>query len=103
MCHNNIPCDIAVSSCTFLQNKTTGVTITKEAAFLAPDFKTPVYLLSNVDEGVMIFEEYDDSTPPPESRFTVPESCKRMSLSKTPLKFSNSLDMSELVRALKMT
>ena len=76
--------------------------MTKEAAFLAPDFKIPVYLLSNF-EGVMIFEEYDDSTPPPESRFTVPESCKKASLSKTPPKFSNSLDMSELVRAFRMT
>lgn len=57
-----------------LQNKTNGVI--SEASFLAPDFKTPVYMLNNFDDGVMFFEDYDDSTPPPESKFVIPETCR---------------------------
>ena len=73
----------------------------KEAAFLAPDFKPPVYLVSNIGDGVMIFDDYDDSTPPPESRFTIPESCKKTPLPTSPFPFSSSLDSSETLKMLK--
>ncbi len=72
-----------------------------EAAFLAPDFKTPVYLVSNIGDGPMIFEDYDDSTPPSESKFTIPESCKKRPLPTTPFMFSSSLDSSETLKMLR--
>ena len=83
-----------------LQNKTAGVM--NEAAFLAPNFKIPVYMVSNIGDGPMIFEDYNDSTPPPESRFTIPESCKKTLLQPTtPLPFSGSLDSSETLKMLR--
>ena len=73
----------------------------KEAAFLAPKFKPPVYLVSNVGDGVMVFDDYDDSTPPPESMFTIPESCKKTLLPTSPLPFSSSLDSSETLKMFR--
>ena len=72
----------------------------KEAAFTAPDFKTPVYFVSNISDGPMIFEDYKNSTPP-ESMFTVPETCKKIPLPTIPLPFSSSLDSSEKLKMLK--
>ena len=72
-----------------------------EAAFLVPDFKIPVYMVSNIGDGPMIFEDYNDSTPPLESRFTIPESCKKTPLPTTPLPFSSSLDSSETLKMLR--
>ena len=80
------------------QNKTAGVM--NEAAFLAPDFKIPVYFVSNIGDGPMIFEDYNDSTPP-ESMFTIPEICKMTPLPTTPLPFSSSLDSSEKLKVFK--
>ena len=81
-------------------NGTTGVV--KEAAFTTPDYKTPVYMVSNVGDGPMIFEDYDDSTPPPESRFAIPESCKKTPLPTSPFPFSSSLDSAETLKMLRM-
>lgn len=89
---------IIILICIF-QNKTTG--IMSEAAFLAPDFKIPVYLVSNVGDGPMIFDDYDDSSPPPESRFIIPESCKKAPLPTGPFPFSSSLDSSETLKMLR--
>ena len=79
-------------------NNNTGVM--KEAAFAAPDLKTPVYFVSNISDGPMIFEDYNNSTPP-ESMFTIPEICKMTPLPTTPLQFSSSLDSSEKFKMLK--
>lgn len=74
----------------------------REAAFLAPDFKTPVYLVSNDGNGPMIFEDYDDSAPPPESRFIIPESCKKSPLPAGQFPFfSSSFDSSETMKILR--
>ena len=48
----------------------------------------------------MIFEDYDDSVPPPESRFVVPESCMKTTLLKSPLPISSSFDPSETFKML---
>ena len=44
-----------------------------QAGFLTMDDNTPVYLISPAT-GIIIFEEYDN-TPPPESKFVIPERC----------------------------
>ena len=78
---------------------TTGVM--KEAAFTPEDnFNTPVYFVSSIGDGPMIFEDYKNSTPP-ESMFTIPEICKMIPLPTTPLPFSSSLDSSEKFKMLK--
>ena len=71
----------------------------KEAAFSGPDLKTPVYFVSNIGDGPMIFEDYNNSTPP-ESMFTIPESCKKIPLPTIPLPFTNSLDFLKMLRTL---
>ena len=73
----------------------------KEAAFSGPgsDLKTPVYFVSSIGDGPMIFEDYKNSTPP-ESMFTIPEICKKIPLPTIPLPFTNSLDSLKMLRTL---
>ena len=58
-----------------MQNRTRNYHFVVEAGFLALDDNTPVYLISSDSGGPMIFENYEDS-PPPESKFDIPETCK---------------------------